>query len=502
MFCALQAAEIIGLDCVPVTVEIDLHKGQTNFSIVGLADASIKEAKDRLYSAIKNAGFDYPFNFRILVNLAPADIRKDGSVYDVPMAVGIITASLGVPLKLNNTMMIGELALDGSVRHVRGVLPLALWARERGIEQLFVPEEDAPEASLVSGLQVYAVRDLRELMAHVLGKDLLTPFVRQPNTFTAETAGVDMAHIKGHTFAKRALEVAASGAHNILMNGPPGAGKTLLARSLPTILPSLTEREMIEVTMIYSVAGVVNKALRFERPFRSPHHTTSGAALVGGGRLARPGEISLSHRGVLFLDELPEFSRFVIESLRQPLEDGVVSVARVERTVTYPARFMLVASQNPCPCGYATDDEKQCMCTPSQLVRYQKKLSGPLLDRIDLHVEVPRLPFETISSAESAEPSEWIRERVLEARERQAARFKDAQWHTNSEMDQRSIEQFCPLDEASRELLRAAVKRYQLSARSYNRLIKVSRTIADLSSKDRIGVEHVAEALQFRLQET
>jgi magnesium chelatase family protein len=503
MFCKLQSTGIVGVTCVPVTVEVDLHKGQTAFAIVGLADTSIKEAKDRVYSAIKNAGFTYPFNFRILVNLAPADTHKEGSAYDVPIALAIIALANAMTLECHKALFVGELGLDGAVRRVPGVLLSALYAKEHGFTELFVPEGDAPEAGLVLGLTIFPVRHLRQLVDHMAGKETIRPYTPALERHTrAPATGYDMAHIQGQAFAKRALEVSASGGHNCLLSGPPGSGKTLLARTLPSILPPLSDQELLEVVTVHSVAGLTPEVATYERPFRAPHHTASAVAVVGGGRSPRPGEISLAHRGVLFMDEFPEFARMVIESLRQPLEDGIVTVSRAERSITFPARFMLVASKNPCPCGFASDPEKQCICLPAQLAKYQKKMSGPLLDRIDLHIEVPRVPIDLLSSGAKAEASSIIRERVMLARERQQERFKEMAIETNSEMTSEQVRTFCPLEPKALECLRTATARFHLSPRAYYRIIKVARTLADMAGQDMIAFEHIAEALQFRLSET
>jgi magnesium chelatase family protein len=500
MFLKINSAAVNGLECLAVDVEVDINKGQSAFSVVGLPGASIQEARERIHSALKNSDFTYPFNFRILVNLAPGDLHKEGPSYDLPMAVGIIALSNDLKIEIDDAILVGELALDGSLRHTNGILPIAIFAKKQGLKKIFLPEEDAAEAALVESLEIYPVKNLKAIIAHLSGEEFIRPYLRSPSGSAEKPAdyALDMSMIKGQEFAKRALEIAAAGAHNILMSGPPGSGKTLLARTLPSILPRLTQEETLEVTKIYSVAGLLQKGYTTERPFRAPHHTASDIALVGGGKYPRPGEISLAHRGVLFLDEFPEFPRSVLEGLRQPLEDGVVTVSRAQGALTFPARFILVASQNPCPCGYATDPEKQCTCGAGQVIRYQKKVSGPILDRIDLHIEVPRVNFDKLSSDETAETSEKIRGRVEEARQIQTARFRGRHIFANGEMGNNELKEFCKLDEESIYLLRSAATQMRLSARGYNRILKISRTIADLCKSDKIQLAHLAEALQFR----
>ncbi len=494
---------VVGLDGELVDVEVDIAQGIPAFAIVGLPDAAVQEAKERVRSAIRNSGFPFP-NRRITVNLAPADIRKEGPAYDLPIAVGVLIASQQVVAETDRTVFLGELALDGAVRHAHGVLPMVGLAKERGIEAVYVPEADAREAGLIEDVRIVPVRSLGQLMAHLSGAEPIDELVRdgQPPATCRLWEGTDFGEIRGQEHVKRALEVAASGAHNVLMTGPPGAGKTLLARALPGIMPDMSPEEALGVTKIYSVSGLLpsDTPLITQRPFRAPHHTISHAGLVGGGRRPRPGEISLSHRGVLFLDELPEFGQQVLEVLRQPVEDRVVTIARAQSTVTYPANFMLVAAMNPCPCGFYGDPTKECTCSEATVSRYQKRISGPLLDRIDIFVEVPRVEYEKLAANTVGELSAVVRERVERARRVQADRFAESRLVCNAEMTPTEVRQHCQaiLDEQAQSLLRLAMTQLSLSARAFHRVLKLARTIADLAGSERITSPHLAEAVQYR----
>jgi len=498
------SSAVIGLNCEPVEVEADVSSGMPHFIVVGLPDTAVQESRERVRSAIKNSGFKFPRG-RVAANLAPADIKKAGPSYDLPIAVSLLLTSRQIFPRsdLSKSLFIGELALNGQLRGVNGILSIVLMAREKEFKTIYLPAINAREASLIDEVEIVPVTTLAELV-QILQQEKKSPEIEKLD-FVSELENIDygssdMSHIKGQEQVKRALEIVAAGAHNILMGGPPGSGKTFLARTLPTILPKLNIEESLEITRIYSVAGLLpsSQPIAKKRPFRNPHHTASGVALVGGGTWPKPGEISLAHRGILFLDEFPEFDRRVLENLRQPLEDGIVSISRASGTVEFPAKFILVAAQNPCPCGYASDPERNCTCSPMQIMNYQKKISGPLLDRIDLHVEVPRVDFEKLVGESKQESSKEIRVRVEGARKIQNERFKKFDIFTNSEMSSEQVKEFCPLDESTKELIRSAVSQLHLSARSYYRILKLARTIADLGKNKDIKSEHVAEALQYR----
>lgn len=501
MLAKVQSAHLIGIEPYAVDVEVDIaQRGLPHFNIVGLPDTAVKESRDRIKAAFKNTGFPFPIK-QITVNLAPADLKKEGSSFDLPIAIGILSAEGHIPKDiLKDFLIVGELSLEGKVKPIKGSLCIASKMKNGAIRKIIIPPENAQEASVVEEVEVYPVKDLVETVNFLRGEKLIKPFKSEVAYLEEVELYEDLSDVKGQFQAKRALEISAAGGHNILFIGPPGSGKSMLARRLPGILPSMTVDEAIETTKIYSVAGLLpdGKGLITTRPFRSPHHSSSDVSLIGGGQIPKPGEVSLAHNGVLFLDELPEFKRNVLEVLRQPLEDGFVTVARSYATVQFPSRFLLVAAMNPCPCGHSGDSLKPCTCTPQMIIRYRSRVSGPLLDRIDIHIEVPRVNYQELKDDTPSESSKNVRERVIRARQIQLKRFKDEGIYCNAHMKTKHLKKFCKIDEDCHSLLQSAMEKLGLSARAHSKIIKVARTIADLEGSENIKASHIAEAIQYR----
>ncbi|MFB0521816.1 MAG: YifB family Mg chelatase-like AAA ATPase [Desulfatiglandales bacterium] len=501
MLATVYSSSVIGIDAYTVEVEVDISRGLPYFSTVGLAEGAVRESKERVKAALKNSGYHFPTD-RITVNLAPADVKKEGSGFDLPIAIGILTATGLVPHSaLTQHLIIGELSLDGSIRPIRGALSMAIMAKELGLKGMYLPSENAMEAGVVEGIDVYPSNALSQLVQCLNGMECISPIkIERGHTVNQVNYDVDFSDVCGQENVKRALEIAAAGGHNLLMIGPPGAGKTMLAQRLSTILPSLTFEESLETSKVYSVMGLMPKSqgLITARPFRAPHHTVSDAGLIGGGQIPKPGEVSLAHNGVLFLDEMPEFKKNVLEVLRQPMETGIVTISRASSTVTYPTNFILVGAMNPCPCGFFGDPKRECTCSYGEIRRYRARISGPLMDRIDIHVDVPSVPFKDLTGMSQGQSSSDICQKVIAARKIQEKRLHKTKIRSNAMMNSRQIRRFCQIDERSNSLLEMAMEKFGLSARAFSRILKISRTIADLAGSQDIEQAHIAEAIQYR----